>query len=162
MPTKIKALILDRFMVNKTLLGNFLLLWFIAIVLITIVCNSQNFMGKNPIVRQRVAVVEPFQGDPNSLVPDGADDSTGNLDPARAGLENLRKPYSLLLDVLPEATDPIVPTSKTCYESDFQTRIEKTGDFRQLTNNYKRGTPDSCSAPLHDLTMSFYKVEPLK
>lgn len=49
--------------------------------------------------------------------------------------------------------------SQTCYESDFQVRLEKTGNYRQLTNNYKRGDPDSCSAPLQDTAMGYYKVD---
>lgn len=52
-------------------------------------------------------------------------------------------------------------TSQTCYESDFQTRIERTGNYRQLTNNYKRGDPDSCSAPLQDTALGYYKTEPV-
>ncbi len=52
-------------------------------------------------------------------------------------------------------------TAQSCYESDFETRLEKTGNFRQLTNNYKRADPDSCTAPLHDTALGFYKVEPL-
>jgi hypothetical protein len=51
--------------------------------------------------------------------------------------------------------------SQTCYGSDFQTRLERTGNFRQLTNNYKRGSPDSCSAPLQDVAMGYYKIDPL-
>ena len=43
----------------------------------------------------------------------------------------------------------------------FQQRLEKTGNYRQLTNNYKRGTPDSCSEPLHEMTLSYYDVKPL-
>jgi hypothetical protein len=49
--------------------------------------------------------------------------------------------------------------SQTCFESDFQARLERTGNYRQLTNNYKRGDPDSCSAPLQDTAMGYYKVD---
>lgn len=49
--------------------------------------------------------------------------------------------------------------SQTCYESDFQIRLERTGNYRQLTNNYKRGDPDSCSAPLQDTAMGYYKED---
>ena len=51
--------------------------------------------------------------------------------------------------------------SQKCYEGDFQTRIEKTGNYRQLTNNYKRGDPDSCSTPKHEFVNAFYKIEPI-
>jgi hypothetical protein len=51
--------------------------------------------------------------------------------------------------------------SQTCYESDFQVRLEKTGNFRQLTNNYKRESPDSCTAPNQEVALGYYKVEPV-
>jgi len=146
-------------MLNKKVLGNFLLLWVVVIVLLGAVYKSRNWMGNNPIVHQRLDRIEGFQ--PKEEV-DGLKENSGELSPADSSLENLRKPYSLLQDVLPVAEGKApAPTSKSCYESDFQTRLERTGNFRQLTNNYKRGTPDSCSQPLHDMTLSFYKVEPL-
>ena len=48
--------------------------------------------------------------------------------------------------------------SRSCYATDFQRTIEKTGNFQQLTNNYKRKYPDSCSAPLQELVLNFYKI----
>ena len=144
---------------NKKLLGNFLLLWAVIISLLGVLYKSRNWMGNNPIVRQRLDRIEGFQ---EKQEIDGIKEKSGELSPADSSLENLRKPYSLLQDVLPVAVGKApAPTSKSCYESDFQTRLERTGNFRQLTNNYKRGTPDSCSQPLHDMTLSFYKVEPL-
>jgi hypothetical protein len=146
-------------MLNKKVLGNFLLLWVVIIGLLGAVYKSRNWMGNNPIVRQRLDRIEGFQ---EKQEIDGIKEKSGELSPADSSLENLRKPYSLLQDVLPVAVGKApAPTSKSCYESDFQTRLERTGNFRQLTNNYKRGTPDSCSQPLHDMTLSFYKVEPL-
>lgn len=146
-------------MLNKKVLGNYLLLWVVIIGLLGAVYKSRNWMGNNPIVRQRLDRIEGFQ---EKKEVDGIKEKSGELSPADSSLENLRKPYSLLQDVLPVAVGKApAPTSKSCYESDFQTRLERTGNFRQLTNNYKRGTPDSCSEPLHDMTLSFYKVEPL-
>ena len=102
-------------------------------------CNKCGM--NNPILRPRLEVKEPFQ----------------NFTPAPADAS-----YLLLTDVIPVATSlTLPPTSKRCWEGDFQTRLEKTGSFKQMTNNYKRGTPDSCSAPLHDLTTTFYDVDPL-
>jgi hypothetical protein len=40
---------------------------------------------------------------------------------------------------------------------DGQRLIEKTGSYGQVTNNYKRKTPDNGSTPLHELAISFYK-----
>lgn len=51
--------------------------------------------------------------------------------------------------------------SQRCYEGDFQTRIEKTGHYRQLTNNYKRGDPDSCTTPKQEFVNAFYRIDPI-
>jgi hypothetical protein len=72
-------------------------------------------------------------------------------------------------DILDGATSPVLANGKLadglnaqhCYEGDFQTRLERTGNYRQLTNNYKRGDPNSCTAPLQNLVLPFYKIEPL-
>jgi hypothetical protein len=100
----------------------------------------------NPILRPRLEIKEPFQN------------------PVRDGPAATDASYLLLTDILPAAEAGAAansPTSQRCWEEDFQKRLEKTGNFKQMTNNYKRGTPDSCSAPLHDLTTTFYEVEPL-
>jgi hypothetical protein len=71
-------------------------------------------------------------------------------------------PYHLLSD---EYNSPSTPekisdlNSQECYSTDFQKLIEKTGNFAQLTNNYKRQYPDSCSGTPHELVSSFYKVD---
>ena len=51
--------------------------------------------------------------------------------------------------------------SRSCYATDFDRMISKTGNFRQMTNNYKRGYPDSCSAPYQELVLNFYKADPM-
>ena len=104
--------------------------------------STRRQCGMNsPILRPRLEVKEPFQ----------------NFNPAAADAS-----YLLLTDILPAAAAPrSSPTSQRCWEEDFQKRLEKTGTFKQMTNNYKRGVPDSCSAPLHDLTTTFYDVDPL-
>jgi len=97
----------------------------------------------NPILRPRLEIKEPFQN------------------PVRDGPASSDASYLLLTDVLPKATNArLSPTSQRCWEEDFQKRLEKSS-FKQMTNNYKRAVPDSCSAPLHDLTTTFYEVEPL-
>jgi hypothetical protein len=138
----------------------------LAIAIVAAVClslmyslyTSYYFMGNNPIVRPRLEMIEPFQ---NKNTVEEPIENLENLEPDDANLENSRDPYVLLKDVVP----PLPPNAKglnaeTCYGVDFQTRLEKTGNFRQLTNNYKRGTPDSCSTPDHSL-MSFYKPDPV-
>jgi hypothetical protein len=139
----------------------------LAIIVVASIClwflytfySSQYSMGNNPIIRPRLEIIEPFQD--NNTVQDAVEKLT-NLEPDDAKLENPRDPYLLLLN---DALKPLPPNTKglsaeRCYGADFQTRLEKTGNFRQLTNNYKRGTPDSCSTPDHDL-MSFYKPDPV-
>ena len=84
--------------------------------------------------------------------------------PAPASL-NERVPYHLLQGVLKDAPkDNQVNNclnSCACYKKDFENRIQLTGNFRQLTNNYKRENPDSCTAPLHELVNNFYEVQKL-
>jgi len=70
------------------------------------------------------------------------------------------QPYHLLSDEMgmPREKEALsCVTSRSCYASDFQRILEKNGSFRQLTNNYKRGYPDSCSGLQQELTMNFYK-----
>ncbi len=84
--------------------------------------------------------------------------------PAPASL-NERVPYHLLQGVLKDAPkdnqDNSMLNSCACYAKDFQNRIQLTGNYRQLTNNYKRENPDSCSAPFHELVNNFYEVQKL-
>jgi hypothetical protein len=74
-----------------------------------------------------------------------------------------QKPYHLLGDEM----EPLSPekiscvNSRSCYATSFDRFLEQTGNFNQITNNYKRGYPDSCSSPLQELVLSFYKTQPL-
>jgi len=74
---------------------------------------------------------------------------------------NPRVPYHLLQGVLEDAAVDDQPNTafnaQACYESDFANRIQLTGNYSQLTNNYRRKNPDSCSAPVHELVNNFYK-----
>lgn len=132
----------------------FILGWLIVTVLIVFLLQSRMYYGSNPIVRQRIEVKEAFQ---NNQVLEEVTDTTL----ADASLDQPRQPYSLLLGWLPLATEPTYTTAETCRTLDFQPRLERTGNFRQLTNNYKRGDPDSCSGPIQDLTLAFYKTTPV-
>lgn len=93
--------------------------------------------------------------------PSGFPEHTEVLDfpPSMAGPANLQgeKPY-LLLEDRQENKDIIdVLTSQSCYETDFSNDLSKVGSYRQMTNNYKRGTPESCSAPRQDVIHSIYQ-----
>ena len=77
--------------------------------------------------------------------------------PSPADLYNTQ-PYYLLNDQFSTLGQSLSHVnSRSCYKSDFERMVSKTGTFRQMTNNYKRGYPDSCSAPFHELVSNFYK-----
>ena len=72
-----------------------------------------------------------------------------------------RSSYLLLSDEmkpLPADSGISCVNSRSCFAADFDRLQEKTGNFRQLTNNYKRGYPDSCSSPFQELVLSFYET----
>jgi len=74
------------------------------------------------------------------------------------------QPYHLLSDEMspPRMKESLsCVNSRSCYASDFERMISRTGNFRQFTNNYKRGYPDSCSSPYQELVLNFYKAETL-
>jgi hypothetical protein len=83
--------------------------------------------------------------------------------PGPADLYN-NQPYHLLSDILPPPR-PVESiscvNSRSCYAVDFDRMVSKTGTFRQMTNNYKRGYPDSCSSPYQELVLNFYKADPM-
>ena len=135
--------------------------------LATVVLQSQEFYGENPVLRKRLDVVEPFaSGSEKANANANAEPMPDliklpNAAPGDPGLNKPREPYNLLAGWLPGVTCDQYPTSERCRAVDFQTRLERTGNFRQLTNNYKRGDPNSCSAPIQDLVMNFYKTDPI-
>jgi len=81
--------------------------------------------------------------------------------PAPADIYN-NQPYHLLGDEIPppRVNESIsCVNSRSCYATDFERMISKTGNYRQMTNNYKRSYPDSCSAPYQELVLNFYKTD---
>jgi hypothetical protein len=137
----------------------FILGWLFLTVLLTFFVQARDFYGANPIMRPRQGVVEAFQSAPK--VQDSDDPSLLGVKPGDPGLDKPREPYNLLNGWLNPLEKPMYTNAKECRELDFQTRLERTGNFRQLTNNYKRGDPDSCSAPIQDMTLAFYKTDPI-
>lgn len=83
-------------------------------------------------------------------------------DKADANLTN-DQPYHLLQDERPNAT-PMLSTVSTagCYATDMEQHLSKVGNHRQLTNNYRRAGPDSCSAPWKELLFHFYEMTPFQ
>jgi hypothetical protein len=103
---------------------------------------------------QNISPAELVRGTPETDYIDG---------PADASLKQPRKPYNLLPD-LPAAPRGSISCLKAscCAETDFEWRTNQTGNFLQRTNNYKREFPDSCSAPLTELNLAFYKNDVLR
>jgi hypothetical protein len=78
--------------------------------------------------------------------------------PADATLNSPRVPYHLLGDYLPPAKERLANLKSECaYIADGQRRIELTGTYGQITNNYKKEKPDNGSTLLRELSLSFYK-----
>ena len=80
--------------------------------------------------------------------------------PADTTLESPRLAYHLLGDYMEPATQEgrlANFTSECAYVSNGQNRIDKTGSYGQVTNNYKHKKPDNGSTWLHELSLSFYK-----
>jgi hypothetical protein len=144
---------------NSNQIKNFIYTWAILILVIAVLSYSYNFLYPNPVVRERLERIEAFT-DKVISDPEGELSTVSSISPSPVNLQKPKEPYSLLLDIFKPYDDkPVSPTSQECYDADFQKRLERTGNFRQLTNNYKRGVPDSCSSPNHDLLLSFYKVD---
>ncbi len=148
-------------------IAGFAMLWILVVIVVVLMYQVQHYFGPNLLVRPRLAVREAFEGGAGSggevaaALPRLEDAGAGQA-PAATGLERPEEPYALLKGWLPEvAMEAGRPklTAQTCYETDFQARLERTGTYRQLTNNYKRGSPDSCSAPLTEMVLGVYKPE---
>jgi len=133
------------------MLKNYFIIWGAVFVAILLAYKKTPYM--NQLVRPRLEMKEPFENKPPM---EDVVEKISRVDPADATLNLPREPYSLLKGVIPLSSNRSSPTSQRCYDADFQPRIEKTGNFRQLTNNYKRAVPDSCSSPLHEFVLSFY------
>lgn len=120
----------------------------ILVIITIIAATAYNNMKEREEVIRRVAKVDTYLD--LSEIPDGAAPaSIGDREPY-AALESLEKFKGASLSSV---------TADKCYCADQSTNIELMGDgkFNQITNNYKRIYPDSCSAPNHDLVLSFYK-----
>jgi hypothetical protein len=81
-------------------------------------------------------------------------------DKADANLTN-NQPYHLLQDERANAKPMLSNVSTAgCYATDMEQHLSKVGNHRQLTNNYRRAGPDSCSAPWKELLFHFYEMTP--
>ena len=82
--------------------------------------------------------------------------------PAPATLSEPRDPYNLLSDYMAPAEDnkACALTSQEAYEVDGQRRIELTGSYGQVTNNYRHKSPENRTTWLNELSLSFYNNQP--
>lgn len=147
-------------------IAGFMMIWIFMVILAVLLIQVRNYFGANPIFRPRLDVREAFQGasGPQDAAVPYPEEAGEGQSPAPAELEKMADPYALLKGWLPtgvDTVDKIKLNAQGCYEGDFQTRLERTGNYRQLTNNYKRGSPDSCTAPFTELVLPFYKTEPI-
>jgi hypothetical protein len=83
-------------------------------------------------------------------------DVEGFLAPADANLDKPTDPYALLADALPVKKEAGKFTAESCYDADFLSQSNKTGNYIQRSNNFPHLGPDSCSAPRTELVNSFY------
>ena len=154
---------------------------FLAIAMLIALFNIQ-MMWTWPVVRPRINAtwprIEGFStGDgfdlpaklkawlpaPETLTRPSGNDCPTVLDNAQkyeAGLGGKPyKSYDLLDDWLKGKPEPRIafgPTSERCYKTDWSRTLELGGSYAQMTNNYRNGYPDSCSAPNHDLVLDYY------
>jgi hypothetical protein len=142
-------------MLSSKQLLSFLALCGITLLLLVAGAQIARFNALS-IVRPSISVKESFEDKKTEVVGSGA---VSAVSPAPADLENERLPYHLLRGVLPDAAkdEPTQMNAEACYNKDFQTKISPTGNFRQLTNNYKRAAPDSCSGWEQEFVGAFYK-----
>jgi hypothetical protein len=120
--------------------------------------SEELFTNSEQKHKEKQQIQEAFQNLSPSSVVTGVPE-TGYVDgPADASLKQPRKPYNLL-DNLPAAPRGSISclNAACCAETDFEWRTMLTGNYLQRTNNYKREFPDSCSAPLTELNLAFYK-----
>ena len=82
--------------------------------------------------------------------------------PADATLSKPKEAYNLLGDYMNAATSDGAPplTSETAYAVDGQKRIELTGSYGQVTNNYRHKSPENRTTWLNELSLSFYNNQP--
>jgi hypothetical protein len=75
---------------------------------------------------------------------------------------NSGEPYTLLekLPTTNQAESHYGENALSCYAKDFWRTHERTGNYRQETNNYQKTYPDSCTSGRGEFVLSFYKGKP--
>jgi hypothetical protein len=144
----------------------FILLVAMAVIIYAAICAEHQkwfprFGSYDPASRSYGWPVEGFQspsaaGAPREIIGANANDK------ADANLTN-DQPYHLLQDERANARPQLsTVTTAGCYATDMEQHLSKVGNHRQLTNNYRRAGPDSCSAPWKELLFHFYEMTPFQ
>jgi hypothetical protein len=136
------------------------ILWSLALIgilflVLTLILQSNKSIPFS-ISRPALEVKEPFEDDSPKKVIGIQEDA---LTAGDAELNEVSKPYHLLEENSRRETTLNKVGSESCYENDFQKEIQKTGSYNQLTNNYRRASPDSCNTYLQEFVTSFYNAE---
>jgi hypothetical protein len=140
-----------------------LLVAFVILVYAAICAEHQKWFPRfgsyDPASRSYGWPVEGFQATaPREVIGAGANANAN--DKADANLAN-DQPYHLLQDERANARPQLsTVTTAGCYATDMEQHLSKVGNHRQLTNNYRRAGPDSCSAPWKELLFHFYEMTP--
>jgi hypothetical protein len=124
-----------------------------------------HILGTVVLVTLTLAIARQLASKPHlALYPDSwaapfakkGSDIEGFLAPAPASLDKPVDPYALLADTLNVKKEGGKFTAESCYDADFLSQTNKTGNYIQRTNNFRHLGPDSCSAPRTELVNSFY------
>jgi len=133
-------------------------IYIIVVIILLFVAMSKHRITGNSMNTMKGYVYENFESPTNVSIMEFPPNS-----PSPVELYN-NQPYHLLNDEFasPRVKESIsCVNSRSCYATDFENLISKTGNYRQLTNNYKKEYPDNCSTPLQELVLNFYKVTPM-
>jgi len=144
-----------------------ILLVALAVLIYAAICAEHHkwfprFGSYDPASRSYGWPVEGFQSPkPAAAAPREVTGVNAN-DKADANLAN-DQPYHLLQDERSSAQPRLsTVTTAGCYATDMEQHLSKVGNHRQLTNNYRRAGPDSCSAPWKELLFHFYEMTPFR
>lgn len=144
-----------------------LLMFVVLVVLVSLVGVRVRVDGWNVSARERawwmdtVAPVEGFQSKADPVLTKKEEEGVLATPHAPASLDR-RHPYHLLGDVLPaETARASGVTSRSCWATDAEAQLSKVGSYRQLTNNWRREYPDSCSMGQQDMVLAFYEPRAL-
>ncbi len=114
----------------------------VLLILIAVVALTMGSYAKQRAYVPRPAFVR------EGFVASGLDGS-----PAGTGFKGLL----LNLPAKPKGEKHFGENALSCYAKDYWRGHERTGNYKQETNNYKQDYPDSCSSWRGEFVLGFYK-----